>query len=55
MKYHKELALTFANNIRQLGVMDNLISDRAQVERSNKLKEILRALFIYDWNSERHK
>ena len=34
--------------------MDKLISDRAQVEISNKVKEVLRHLVIDDWQSEPH-
>jgi hypothetical protein len=34
--------------------MDKLISDRAQLEISNCVKEILRALIIDDWQSEPH-
>ena len=35
--------------------MDKLISDQAQSEVSNRVKDILRALFINDWQSEPHK
>ena len=34
--------------------MDVLISDRAQMEISNKVKDILRHLIIDDWQSEAH-
>ena len=32
--------------------MDKLISDNAQSEISNRVKDTLRALFIDDWQSE---
>jgi hypothetical protein len=35
--------------------LTKLISDRAQVEISNKVKNILRALCIFDWQSEPHQ
>ena len=34
--------------------MDKLISDRAQVEISGKVKDILQSLLIDDWQSEPH-
>ena len=40
--------------IRKSGAMDVLISDRAQMEISNKVKDILRHLIIDDWQSEAH-
>ena len=40
--------------IRTRGAMDQLISDRAQVEISNKVLDILRHLCIDDWQSEPH-
>ena len=38
--------------IRQRGAMDCLISDRAKAEISNRVKEVLRAYSIDDWQSE---
>ena len=35
--------------------MDKLMSDRAQVEISKRVLDILRALFIDDWQSEPHR
>ena len=40
--------------IRKRGAMDKLISDRSQVEISHKIKDLLRHLFIDDWQSESH-
>ena len=40
------------DNIRCCGAMDKLISDRAQVETSNRVKDILRNYIIGDWQSE---
>ena len=35
--------------------MDILISDRAQAEISNRVKDILRTYVIKDWQSEPHQ
>jgi hypothetical protein len=35
--------------------MAKLISDSAQVEISNRMKDLLRALIINDWQSEPHQ
>ena len=43
---------TLEDNIRQRGAMDTLISDSARVEISERVKTILRALYIKDWQSE---
>ena len=40
--------------IRKFGAMDVLISDRAKAEISEKVKDLLRMLFIDDWQSEPH-
>ena len=42
------------DKIRNRGEMDNLISDCAQVEISNKAKDILHVYCIDDWQSEPH-
>ena len=34
--------------------MDKLISDSAKVETSKRVNDVLRALFIDDWQSEAH-
>ena len=52
MKTDKQFVNTLQDNIRQRGAMEKLISDRAQVEISYRVNEILRALCIQDWQSE---
>ena len=52
MKSDKEFVYTLEDNIRKRGAMDKLISDRAQVEISNKVLDILRNYVIEDWQSE---
>jgi hypothetical protein len=52
MKSDREFVATLEDNIRRRGAMDKLISDRAQVEISNKIKDILRNYAIDDWQSE---
>jgi hypothetical protein len=42
------------DNIRRRGAPTKLISDRSQAEVSNKVKDILRSLYISDWQSEPH-
>jgi hypothetical protein len=49
-----EFINTFEDEIRQRGAMDTIISDRAQAEVSNRVKTILRNLYIKDWQSEPH-
>jgi hypothetical protein len=41
--------------IRRRGVPSKLVSDRAQVEISGRVKDILRSLIIGDWQSEPHQ
>jgi hypothetical protein len=55
MKTDKQFVNTLEDNIREGGAMSKLISDRAQVEISNKVTDILRALFISRWQSEPHQ
>jgi hypothetical protein len=55
MKTDKQFVNTLEDNIRRRGAPAKLISDRAQVEISNKVKDILRALCISDWQSEPHQ
>jgi hypothetical protein len=55
MKSEKQFVNTLEDNIRRRGALMKLISDRAQVEISNKVKDILHALFISDWQSEPHQ
>jgi len=54
MKSDKQFVDTLEDNIRKRGAMDKLISDSAQVEISNKVKDFLRAYCIDDWQSEPH-
>jgi len=54
MKTDKEFVNTLEDNICHHGAMDKLISDRAQVETSKKVQDILHALIIEDWQSEPH-
>ena len=54
MKTSKQFVRTLEDNIRDRGAMNQLISDSAQVEISNKVQDILRSLFIKSWQSEPH-
>jgi hypothetical protein len=54
MKTDKQFINTLEDVIRRRGAPSKLISDRAQVEISNQVKTILRALCIGDWKSEPH-
>ena len=54
IKSEKEFVNTLEDNIRYRGAMDKLISDRAQVEISKKVNDILRNYRIEDWQSEPH-
>ena len=42
----------FEDEIRERGAMDKLITDGAQYEKSSRVKDILRALFIGAWQSK---
>jgi len=55
IKYDKQFVNTLEDNIREWGSPTKLISDRAQVEISDKVKGILRTLFIGEWQSEPHQ
>ena len=55
MKTDKQFVNTLQDNIRRRGAMNKLISDRAQVEISKKVQDILRNLIISDWQSEPHQ
>lgn len=52
MKLEAQFVDTLQDNIRQRGAMDKLVSDRAQVEISNRVKDILRLYVIDDSQSE---
>jgi hypothetical protein len=55
MKTDGQFVNTLQDNIRQRGAPTRLISDRAQSEISNKVKDILRALIIGAWQSKPHQ
>ena len=52
MKNDAEFVGTLKDQIRKRGAMDKLISDRAQLETSKKVLDILRSYRIDDWQSE---
>ncbi len=52
MSTEKEFVNTLKDQIRKQGAMDKLITDSARVEISERVKDILRALCIDDWQSE---
>jgi hypothetical protein len=52
IKTDKQFVNTLEDNIRQRGAPNKLISDRAQVEISKKVLDILRTFCIGDWQSE---
>ena len=49
----KQFVNTLEDVIRERGAMDLLISDSAKVEQSARVMDILRALWIQGWQSER--
>jgi hypothetical protein len=55
MKSEKHFINTLEDVIRLHGAPTKLISDRAQVEISKKVKDVLRTLCISDWQSEPHQ
>ena len=52
MRSGKQFVNTLEDNIRKRGVMDKVISDSTKNENSHKVKDILRAYNINDWQSE---
>ena len=54
MRNQREFVNTLQDTIRMHGAMDRLISDRAQVEVSNKVLDLLRNYVIGDWQSKPH-
>ena len=52
MQSSKQFVNALENNIRFRGVMSKLVSDYAQVEISNKVKDILRMYHSSSWHSE---
>ena len=55
IKTDSQFVNTLEDNIRYRGAPTRLISDRAQVEISKKVLDILRTLCIGDWQSEPHQ
>ena len=55
IKFEKQFVNTLEDNIRQRGAMNKLVSDRAQVEISNRVQNLLRALIITSWQSEAYQ
>ena len=54
MRNQREFVNTLQDTIRMHGAVDRLISDRAQVEVSNKVLDLLRNYVIGDWQSKPH-
>ena len=54
MKMDKQFVNVLQDNIRRRGAMSKLISDRAQVEISNRVRDMLKNYLIKDWQSELH-
>ena len=52
MRSGKHFVNTLVDSIHRCGAMDKLISDSAKTEISHKVKNILRAYNINDWQSE---
>jgi hypothetical protein len=55
IKSDKQFVNTLLDNITQRGTTTKLISDRAQVEISERVKQVLRPLHISTWQSEPHQ
>jgi hypothetical protein len=55
IKSNKQFVNTLLDNITQRGAPTKLISDRAQVEISERVKQVLRPLHISTWQSELHQ
>ena len=52
MTTEKQFVNTLADNIRERGAMNRLLTDSAAVETSEKAKELLRMLLVGAWSSE---
>ena len=48
-KTDKDFCRTLEDEIRKRGAMDKIVTDHAKAEISKKVQEVLRALFIDDW------
>jgi hypothetical protein len=55
IKSNRQFVNTLLDNITQCGTPTKLISDRAQVEISERVKQVLRPLHISTWQSEPHQ
>jgi hypothetical protein len=55
IKSDKQFVNTLLDNITQHGAPTRLISDRTQVEISERVKQVLRPLHISTWQSEPHQ
>jgi septum formation inhibitor MinC len=52
IKSDKQFVNTLLDNITQRGAPNKLISDRAQVQISERVKQVLRPLHISTWQSD---
>ena len=52
IKSTKEFINTLSDNLRKIGAMDTLISDGGKYEISKQVSDLLRSLFIQDYQSE---
>ena len=52
IKSTKQFINTLSDNIRKRGAMDTLISDGGKYEISQQVTDLLRSLFIQDYQSE---
>ena len=55
IKSEKQFVNTLEDIIRERGAPNKLVSDSAQVEISERVKDILRTLVIADWQSTPHE
>jgi hypothetical protein len=55
IKSNKQFVNMLLDNITQCGAPTKLISDRAQVEISERVKQVIRPLHITTWQSEPHQ
>ena len=55
MKSDAEFVVCLNDEIRKRGAMDKIITNRAQAEVSNKVKDVIRAYMIDDWQTEPHQ
>ena len=54
MKTNNQCVNTLEDNFRKRGARDKLILDSAHSNATNRVKDMLRALFFDDWQSEPH-